>query len=247
MILTTDNIHAEFVNLSHRTDRLKHMHDELGRIGLTAHKHDGIRTKGFEWNRNPYKTMFRRTPGAIGCMLSQIEVMEAAHKLGKHAMVLEDDLLFCDDFFDRLKIIGQWLEGRSWDTFWLGGTVHYPHPYWHSKGHPNMKGDCHCKLGVDAEPTEHKHIYRSYGSFSTHAYIVNHSSIENVIAKLHEGISTTIGIDYSFIRLAPKMNNYVFLPGMVIQKNNASDIGNGWTMFSGFSSLGSHWFQKETL
>lgn len=192
--------------------------------------------------------MFNRTPGAIGCMLAQIEVMEAAHKLGKHAMVLEDDLIFCDDFMDRLVLIGEFCDNNEWDVFWLGGTVHIPDPWWHGKGHPNMMNpkDCDCTFGVDAiKVTEN--IYRSLGSFSTHAYIVNHASIPATIAKLQESMSTTIGIDYSFIRLAPYMQNFVFLPGCVIQKNNQSDIGNGWTMFSGFSKLGEHWFRKEKL
>lgn len=249
MNLTINNIHAEFVNLAHRADRLEHMKKELGRIGLIAHRHDGIRTKGFEWNRKPFKTMFNRTPGAIGCMLSQIEVMEAAHKLGKHAMVLEDDLIFCDDFMDRLTRIGSFCDQNKWNVFWLGGTVHYPEPWWHGKGHRNMMSptDCNCKLGVDAEGTEYQNIFRGYGNFSTHAYLVNYESIPYVIERLHESMHSTIGIDYSFIRLAPTMQNYCFLPGSVIQKNNQSDIGNGWTMFSGFSKLGDHWFKKEKL
>jgi len=222
------------------------MQAELDRVGIAAIRHEGIKTKGIEWNRDPYKRMYARTPGAIGCMLGQVEIMEAALAQGKHAFVMEDDLLFCDDFFDRFNIAAEFLDKTEWNILWLGGTVHYPQPWWHTVSHSEMP-ECHCTLNRDAEATDNQNMYRSYGSFSTHAYIVNYASISNFISELKLGMSTTIGIDYSAIRMAPAMNNYVFLPGMVIQKDNQSDIGNGWTRFSGFKNLGKHWFQKERL
>lgn len=237
------NFEPYYINLAHRVDRRTHMESELARIGLKAERYEAIRTKGNEWNEEPYKKMFARTRGAIGCMLSQMNVMEMATD---NPMILEDDLIFCDDFLDRLSIISDFLEDRDWDVCWLGGTVHYPVPYWHTRAHREMP-ECKCTLNCDAEPTMHKNFYRSYGSFSTHAYIVNYFKIPTILTQLRASMATTIGIDYSFIRLAPKMNNYVFIPGCVIQKDNQSDIGNGVTVFSGFKKLGNHWFKKEKL
>lgn len=238
------NLHTAFVNLRHRTDRLKHMTEQLKKAGIEAQRKEGIRTKDASWNRAPFQKMFRRTPGAIGCMLSQMEIMKDAYALGKHAFVMEDDLLFCDDMPVRLQMIDEFLTDRKWDVMWLGGTVHYPVPYWHSKGHVNLP-ECHCDLNRDAELTDHPNFLRSYGSFSTHCYIVNHDSIPGVIEGLERTMHTTIGVDYSLIRMAPKMHNYCFIPGCVIQIDNRSDIGNGMTIFSGFKKLGEHWFKER--
>jgi GR25 family glycosyltransferase involved in LPS biosynthesis len=237
------NFQATYINLPHRGDRNAHMIKELQRVGLNANRFEAIRTKGSEWNEEPYKKMFARTRGAIGCMLSQMQAMERATE---HAIILEDDLIFCDDFMKRLDMIAKFLETREWDIMWLGATVHYPYPYWHTLTHQEMP-ECKCTLNRDAEPTDHPNFLRSYGSFSTHAYIVNYFKIPTILTRLRDTMASTIGIDYSFIRLAPSMVNYVFIPGCVIQMDNKSDIGNGMTVFSGFKKLGNHWFKKEPL
>ncbi len=238
------NLRAQYINLAHRSDRRLHMQQELARAGITATRFEAIRTTGFEWNRFPYKKMFHRTKGAIGCMLSQIEVMEMAYIAGKNAMVLEDDLIFCSDFQERLKMIEAFLKNKNWDVFWLGATVHVNPPYWHTRQHREMP-ECKCNLQRDAELTDHPNFLRTYGSFSTHAYIVNYKKIPGITEKLRDKMHTTIGIDYSFIRMAPGMENYCMVPGCVIQKDNQSDIGNGVTVFSGFSKLGAHWFADK--
>jgi hypothetical protein len=80
-------------------------------------------------------------------------------------------------------------------------------------------------------------MLRTYGCFSTHAYIVNVNSIEKILNLLDQHIPTSIGIDYSFIKMQPSLKTYSFVPGCIKQMDNQSDIGNGITVYSGFSRL----------
>ena len=139
--LTLDDIHTGFVNLDHRTDRLEHITQQLERIGI-----EGERVRGMlpdEYNGDPIKVkaMQRRTPGAIGCHFSQVRVMEKAFERKQHALVLEDDVIFCEDFRARLDLILDFLSEREWDVFWLGGTFLVP-AFWHPRGRSKMSPNC---------------------------------------------------------------------------------------------------------
>lgn len=242
--------YISFVNLDHRRDRLDHMTAELNRIGLRA-----IRQRGFLWKEtdylNPkYASMYNRTPGAIGCHLSQVEVMKKALEVGANAWVMEDDLVFCDDFAERVVLIDGFLQGREWDVFWLGGTFHAP-VFWHRIGKSGMPPDCSAQLGKDYDHTEYPRFKRTYGAFCTYAYIVNHNSIQKILDLFDQHIANSIGIDWLFIKLQPQLKCFAFVPGSVKQIDNQSDIGNGVTIFSGFSKLNGtiensrYWFQKN--
>jgi len=242
--------YISFANLDHRTDRLEHMTRELNRVGIQA-----IRQRSFPWKetdyQNPkYSVMLNRTPGAIGCWLSQVEIMKKAFEVGSNAFVMEDDLVFASDFQDRIQYISDWVAGREWDIFWLGGTFHNP-AFWHPLGESKMKPNCSAGLGKDFDHTDDPRIKRTYGAFSTHAYIVNYTSIKKIVYLLDKHVHESIGIDFSFIRLQPSLKCYAFVPGSVKQIDNQSDIGNGITVYSGFSKLNgtiensTYWFQDR--
>lgn len=246
--LKPEDFYAGVLHLPYRKDRERHyiraMYPVLQASGFNPRIQEAVKTNSEKWNAHPYKKMYTRTPGAIGCMLGQIRIMQEAEKQGLHAFVMEDDLIFCEDFSERLKIIFDFLNSNEWDVFFLGGTVHINPPYWHTRNHENLP-TCNCKLLRDAERTQNPYIFRSYGSFSTHAYLVNVKSISKITEALFNFMPNSIGIDYSFIALGPSLKNYTFLPGSVIQIDNASDIGKGLTVFSNFKILGPHWFAKR--
>lgn len=245
-----ENLYISFVNLAHRRDRLIHMEGQLKKIGMDAIREPGILPKDLKGDRRRYKVMLDRTPGACGCYESQRNVMHKALELGKHAFVMEDDLVFCDDFQKRLEYIDKFLETHNWDLTWLGGTVHINPPYWHTGKNPELVGT---KIGKDAEPTEDPRIIRTYGAFSTYAYIVNVKSIEKILKMLDSIVHESMGIDWAFIKLQPQLFTYMFLPGCVKQMDNPSDIGkplaNGQKAFTHFShfakSTGPYWWQKN--
>lgn len=234
------DMYASYVNLSHRTDRLAHMKQQLERIGLKAERFEAIRTVDDSWNRPPYQKMFNRTRGAIGCMLSQMAVMQKAYDMGKGAIVLEDDLVFASDTMERLDYIENFVNTKEPDAdiIFLGGTVHCSPSWWHKIGHNEMLAPyCNCTLGRDMERIGDKHMVRVYGMFSTHAYIVPYRKIPEILDFLNTTMHQTIGIDFSLIMLQPKLKCFAFLPGTVKQYNAVSDIGNGITYFENFSKL----------
>lgn len=243
--LMLNNCYASFVNLDHRKDRLKHMEKELSRIGIQAQRTRGLLPIECQIDSPKVQVMRRRTPGAIGCHFSQVNVMKEALKQDKHAFVMEDDLIFCSDIQERLTHIENFLEGKEWDVFWLGGTFHVNPPYWHKAGHSHQLRDCECSLGKDAETTADPRIMRTYGAFSTFAYIVNKNSIQKILNQFDAHIHTSIGIDWLFIKLQPKLKTFAYVPGCVKQMDNMSDIGNGITKFSGFAMLGPYWWQDR--
>lgn len=248
--------YASFVNLDHRKDRLDHMVKELARVGIQAVRQRGIPWKECDLNNHKHQVMLNRTPGALGCHLSQVEVIKKAHEIKQHAFVMEDDLVFASDFQERMEYIDKFLAGKEWDIFWLGATFHSP-AYWHKIGQSNMRPDCSAQLGKDFDHTDDPRIKRTYGAFCTYAYIVNYKSIEKILGLLDKHLHESIGIDWLFIKLQPQLKTFAFVPGSVRQINNLSDIGTNpdgspaMTVFSGFSKLNGteensrYWFQDK--
>ena len=241
--------YISYLNLDHRTDRKEHMENELSRVGVSAVRTRGKLPNEFYLTDPKLQIMRNRTPGAIGCHYGQVEIMAEALRQNKHAFVMEDDLVFCSDFKERIKLIEEFLDDKDWSIFWMGGTYHVSTgnspTWWHKKGHSPDLPQCDCELGIDVEATEDKHFVRTYGEFSTHCYIVNVKQIKSVLEFLENNVHLSMGIDWLMILMQPKINAYAFVPGCVKQLDNKSDIGNGMTIFSGFSMLGSHWWQDK--
>ena len=243
------NSHIAFVNLDHRADRLAHMNTQLARVGISAERVRGLLSSEVDVDPRKVAVMQRRTPGAIGCHYSQVSIMEEALRRNQNAWVMEDDVIFCEDFKKRLKIIEDFTSENEWDVFWLGGTFHSP-AWWHKIGH-NRELNCKCTLGRDVEPTVWDRIVRTYGAFCTYAYIVNIESLDKILTLLNVNVHLSMGIDWLFIYLQPQLKTYAFVPGSIKQMDNQSDIGNGVTMFSGFSRLNGtlenskYWYQER--
>jgi GR25 family glycosyltransferase involved in LPS biosynthesis len=242
-----ENLYAGFVNMDHRKDRLIHMRNQLEKAGIEAVRHRGMPWKEVPKKREEVAMMIDRTPGAIGCFHSQLQVMLEAWLQYKHALVMEDDCVFCSDFQKRLDHLDRFVENREWDVLWLGGTFHVP-TYWHTGKH-HLLPDTTWRR--DAEQTDDPRVMRTYGAFSTYAYIVNFASIQKILYKLEEHMPRSIGIDYSFIALGPELKCFAFVPGCVRQMDNKSDIGKGYTIFSNFAKLNGneensrYWYQDR--
>jgi hypothetical protein len=231
-----------YVNLPHRSDRKEHMIKELERVHIFPNRKQGAYPEEFDRNDPRLQVQWNRTPGSIGCMMSQMNIMEIAKTLHKSAFVMEDDLHFCEDFRQRVNYISEFCESHEWDVFWLGGTVHIPKPQWYTGNNPDLPEE---PEGKDGEPTDDPRIIRCYAAFSTYAYIVNYHSIEKILKRLNDVMPLSMGIDWSFIKLGRELNTFMFLPGCVKQIDNISDIGHGITYFSGFEKLGPYWFQEK--
>lgn len=230
-----------FVNLDHRKDRLERMQNTLAEAGIKARRVRGMYPHEYKGDPKRVEVMRNRTPGAIGCHFSQISIIEAAAMVGKHAFVMEDDLIFCSDFHRRIERIEAFCKTHPWDIIWLGGTFHINPPYWWVRKGPRR----------DAELTDNPHMVRTFGAFCTYAYIVNRESIDRVLYLLDDQLDKSIGIDWAMIQIQPQLQTFAFVPGCITQYDNKSDIGKGMTIFSNFSKLNgtkensAYWFQDK--
>lgn len=246
-----ENLYIGYLNMAHRTDRMNHMDNQLAKVDLKAVRHRGKHPNEYDLNDPKVQVMLNRTPGAIGCHFGQVDIMKSAQAEKANAMVLEDDIIFCSDFQKRLSYIDNWTLDHEWDVIWLGATFHVP-AFWHRIGHSGMPPDCSAGIGKDCEPTDDERMIRTYGAFSTYAYIVNKDSIQKVVAMLDDFLPKSIGIDYAMIYWQPRgLKAFSFVPGCCKQMDNQSDIGNGMTVFSGFSKLNgteensAYWWQDD--
>jgi len=247
MSLLSDS-YCSFINLDSRPDRLERMQKELLRVEIQAERTRGLLPEEVNEPKAKLEVMQNRTPGAIGCHYSQVSVISKAYFHGKNAFVMEDDLVFCSDFQERMKIVDSFLEGKDWDVFWLGGTYHLA-PTWHQSvngkhTHPDLQM-CKCELNKDWGKTDNKNIVRTYGCWSTYAYIVNYNSTLKILKLLDENVHLSMGIDWLFILLQTQLKTFAFNPGMAKQYDNPSNIGTGITYFSHSKGLGKHWFADK--
>lgn len=244
------DVYASYINLDSRPDRNQHIIDELNRVGISA-----VRTRGLLPDevkqvqpQDKWFVMQQRTPGAIGCHWSQVAVMEEALRQNKHAWVMEDDLVYCDDIQNRLSVIKDFCDNHDWDIIWLGGTYH-SEPTWHRSidgkhTHPDLQM-CKCELNRDWELTDNPHIVRTYGCWSTYSYIVNRKRLPLILERLNDYVYMSMGIDWLMILQQPQLLTFAFNPGCVKQFDNQSNIGDGITHFSTFSLLGEHWYKQH--
>lgn len=228
-----------FINLASRSDRRKHAYAEFARHGLPVHRFEAFLPQ--EWPGNPAKVarMQNRTPGAIGCYQSQTHVIRTVQGSDRVVGVFEDDVVFCDDLPQRLQYIEDHL-AWDWDIFYLGATFHVPGQWCEN---PRCAAWGH--RGVDVEPTTDPHILRTFGIWSTYAYLVNGRNVHKVLQLFDENIHRADGIDDLAILLGDRLNTFCFVPGCAKQYDNQSNIGNGITQFSHFASLGPYWFTER--
>jgi len=240
-----ENYYVGFLNLDHRKDRLQSITNQFKRFGIDAERTRGKLPTEFDLNLPKLQVMKNRTAGAIPCHYGQCEIMQKALDANKDAVVFEDDAILCEDFDKRIEYIENFINtvDPDYDIFWLGGTIHLNPSWWHVGGANRDLPDT--TLTSDWEPTSDSRVIRTFGAFCTYAYIVNKNSIQKVLNLLEENVHLSMGIDWDMIKIQPQLKTYMLLPGAVKQMDNQSDIGTGWTFFSGFSRIGEHWYQEK--
>lgn len=240
--------YISYLNLDKRTDRREHMERELARVGIQAERTRGRLPNEFDLTDPKLQPQVRRTPGSIGCWHGMVEIAEEALELRKHAMIFEDDVKLSQSFNERLPYVENFLDNNKWDIFWWGALFHCNPPHWHNGQNEFL---LESNLGYDAELTDDPHIIRTFGCFSTHCWTIHKDSIQKVIDLLDSVEHRSIGIDHACIVLQPQLLTYTHVPGLAIQIDNQSNIGNGWTIYSSFARLNgneensAYWFQDD--
>jgi len=225
-----------YINLASRPDRDKHACAEFAKVGIHATRFNAYTPDEWQGSSSTVQRMRDRTPGAIGCYQSQMELIDQAYRSGKVTAVCEDDVCFCNDLQLRLDYIERAVANLDWDIFYLGATFHVPGQWYHNKDCSDWGGTG--KIGVDVSPTSNPRILRTYGIWGTYAYLVNPVNAAGVHGLFRKNIHRADGIDHLAIILGPAIRSYCFVPGCAWQYDNESNIGNGVTRFSGFKKLG---------
>ena len=122
-------------------------------------------------------------------------ILDLYNSDNSYALVLEDDVVFCDNFLDELKNCFVDLPD-DWDLVWVGTCCDL-----HSKYVPGKK------------------IYPEKSSRCTHAYMISKKCSEKIINHLDE-ITEAIDHTYNFFIQKLNLNNYWLEPPLAIQNSN---------------------------
>ena len=189
--------HVVYINLNHRTDRLKHVIAELQKIGVSNAE------------RFPAVHMNARN---VCCTISHICCLELAKTRGwPHVFICEDDITFTNPelFCTRLQ---QFSESTiSWDVLVIGGN----------NAPPFIQVNEFCAQVMNIQTTTGYIVKQEYYD----ALLTNFKEglkllIENPMHK------TYFSIDMYWKRLQQRDEWYVLLPLTVIQYSDYSDIEN---------------------
>ena len=114
------------INLFRRTDRKEKMIQKLSDANINNYEFinaidgkDPVIYEEFKTLKNNNRTFIPNT-GHYGCLLSHINILLQAKKENLESiMILEDDILFCDDFLNKIQnmLIPQY------DILYLGGLI----------------------------------------------------------------------------------------------------------------------------
>lgn len=183
------------INLPHRTDRLNAIlfqTEKLNKCEVVMHQAVNGQREFFN-----YATT-KRMRGHYGCLQSHRNLLkEVAGKDDIH-IVFEDDVVFCDDFTDRM-IEAIYNLPKDWSLLYLGGntfTENSTEPY----------NDIFSIA---------KEVY------TTHAYIIN----DKYIKELQQVLEQRLGkVDVLFVEFQKKFPCYIVNEHIAVQSDSVSDI-----------------------
>jgi GR25 family glycosyltransferase involved in LPS biosynthesis len=225
-----------YINNNSRPDRLNHVESELAKVKINATRFEAITNPDdfdvvFNTSKHPAQSG-QWTNGQRGCFLSHKFLLEN-YKSDKILGILEDDVVFCEDFLERMDYIENNFDS-DWDMFFLSSFYHLNSDpkRWNSNG--------------DYELTNVKYIHRTYGSFTTHSYLVNPKSIKKILEKMDEFFEDCYAIDHLYILIQPHLNVFSFTPGMTNQMTSFSDVLGGTKDQTMFKNIcGEHYFTNK--
>ena len=157
------------------------------------------------WNTNEIEKNFPKIFGKnpegrklknseISLVLKHIKIIKEVAEKYDYALVLEDDVILCDDFLDEFKKSFDQLP-EDWDMAWVGTC---------------------CNL--HATPIKDQRIAKMGGSRCTHAYLISKPGASKILEELKYCDN---GADWYYNYLIDKfsLNNYWFEPALAIQND----------------------------
>lgn len=153
------------------------------------------------FSRNFAKHIILST-GEIGCLLSHIEVIRKAdEKLYQNVLIFEDDVIFCDDFLEKLI---EFMDNvpSDWEMLYLGGNHNY-----HIGSTPEKINDF---------------VIKCHETFTTHAIVITQSLYKRIL----DINSLNKPIDVAYAELQKQYKVYAPSTSLVTQRVGYSDIQN---------------------
>lgn len=195
MLLNQSFPHKVCINLERRADRWQRMHAEFARHEI-ASVH---RFAALDGGALVLPATWRHTPGAYGCLLSHVRVVEEARQLGHESvLIFEDDAVFDPEFKIKFASFSDELP-PDWDMLYFG-ALHKDEP---------------------VRVTEH--VYRITKANSTYAYALKRS-VFDALVELNARAEQVL--DVNAYQLQERFNCYCFLPNLAWVQSEYSDVQN---------------------
>ena len=229
-----------YINLDRRTDRRETMQRELERINLPARRFSAMTPD--EYSEPPGAGPLIEGRRTAGNWASMAHLMRLNQGTDRDLLMVEDDVYFAVDFWERMKYLEINLT-MPWDVIFLGACFHLNR----NTADGTYKTRWHPERWNDVERTSSKHLFRAYGVWSNHGMIVRGQSAAKVLVAMRSVLPVARGSDHALILVQPQLDAYVFVPGMVMQRDGVSDVAEngGFTRFSDFLKMGPYVFQDR--
>ncbi|HEX4964110.1 MAG TPA: glycosyltransferase family 25 protein [Thermoanaerobaculia bacterium] len=192
--LVRDFPHRICINLDRRPERWRRMQGRFARLGLDPVE----RSPAIDGGRIALPPGWPGRPGAYGCLLSHLGVVERARKLGwSRVLIFEDDVLFSDRLHEEYSAAVAGLPD-DWEVLYFG-CLHREHP-------------------VPVAPG----LARLTSSFSTYAY-----ALRNTVYDAYVEVNTAGSLeplDGNNLVLQKLGRCYCFLPHLAWVEEGYSDV-----------------------
>jgi GR25 family glycosyltransferase involved in LPS biosynthesis len=150
-------------------------------------------------NITRFDAVLNKDDGAAGCAASHIGVIKLAKERGlENVLIFEDDAIFVNNFEGNINSVLSELSFNKWGMFYLG-----------------------CRLISPASKVS-KHIAKTSGAYTTHAYAVHHSLYDTILSYKTSPLIKAIDVFYSI--MAKNQDVYCAIPNLVSQRPSVSDI-----------------------
>ena len=192
-----DNLfpHKVCINLDRRADRRQRMQAEFARHGIANVR----RFAACDGNALVLPPHWKHTAGAYGCLLSHVQVVQAARESGHESvLIFEDDAVLDPEFTNKFAAFSGELP-PDWDMLYFG-ALH--------KDEPLKVSD---------------HVYRITKGNSTYAYALKRTVFE---AFVELNLRAEQVLDVNAYDLQQRFNCYCFLPNLAWVQSEYSDVQN---------------------
>lgn len=190
--------HKVCINLDRRPDRWERVRGRfaVARLGTVS------RFAAFDGNGLTPPSWWTDEPGAYGCLMSHLAVVEESRRMkAPGVLIFEDDAMLDPEFAEKLPAYVNQLPS-DWDMVLLGG-IHGAQP-----------------------AAVSDNVVRVTHSLSTFAYALRETIYDAFIALNREARTT---VDDNNRALQKRFNCYCFMPHLAWVEDDYSDVRNRWT------------------